>query len=158
MSLNIIVAIAENGVIGIDGKIPWKIPDDVKLFKEITTGNAVLMGKKTFDSLPSKFRPLPDRYNVVLSRSSANIPGVDVCRNFLEGAEKARSYGKDTFVIGGASVYEKALSLAEKLFISHIKGTFNGDTYFPKLDLANWSLEEERDFSDFVFRRYRRRN
>src|SRR3990172_100449 len=115
--MNIIVAMDKNRVIGKNNEIPWHISEEVMNFKKLTSGNTVIMGRKTFESIG---RPLPDRNNIVVSTSMPQTAGIDVCNSFEESIIKAKSYGKDIFVIGGATVYEQALPLADKMYISYV--------------------------------------
>ncbi len=150
----IIVGIPENRVIGNGINLPWHIPEDLKHFKEITTGNTVIMGFVTYKSLG---KPLPNRNNIVLNFDKIDIPGCDVCSSIPEAIEKAKSYGKDIFIIGGASIYKQFIPLVDKLYISHIKGSYEGDIYFPEYDESKWEVEYEEDKGSFVFKRYIRK-
>lgn len=156
MKLTLIAALSWPGrVIGKDGGLPWKLPADMQRFKQLTTGHAVLMGRKTWDSLPEKFRPLPDRYNLVLSRQTPlNPKGADKVRSVEEGIERARRWfdmredqgeeiPKDPqcFVIGGAQVYELALPLAKRMQLTLVHHRFEGDAKFPDFDLNDWKAE-----------------
>jgi dihydrofolate reductase len=118
-----------NGVIGRDNTIPWRIPEDMRHFREVTAGSAVLMGRLTWESLPPRFRPLPGRRNLVLSRTPQ------------EGAETFPSLEKalagvtgDVWVMGGSAVYAAALPFADRVEVTEIRETFEGDTYAPKID------------------------
>jgi len=155
MAIYIIAAMTKNRVIGKDNKLPWHISEDLKNFKRLTTGNTVIMGRKTFDSIG---KPLPNRHNVVVSRSVSVIEGVDVCHSFEEAMEKAKSYGKDIFVIGGGSVYALALPIADKMFISHVKKEYDGDTFFPEFNEADWDVESSEDHEEFELVVYVRKN
>ncbi|MEK6873097.1 MAG: dihydrofolate reductase [Nanoarchaeota archaeon] len=159
MSLSIIVAMTEQLVIGNKGRIPWHISEDLRLFKKITSGNTVLMGRKTYDSLPDKYKPLPDRNNIVITKNIKINSDfrVDFCYCLEKGIELAKSYEKSIFIIGGASIYEQTLPLVEKLYISHIKDFYGGDAYFPNINLENWKINEEQNFDNFVFRVYERK-
>ena len=156
MQLTLIAALTWPGrVIGRDGKLPWKLPADMARFKDLTTGHAVLMGRKTWDSLPEKFRPLPDRYNLVMSRQTPLNPrGADKVRSIEEAVEKARRWfdmredqgepvPKDPqlFVIGGAEIYALALPLAKRMALTFVHHPFEGDALFPEFDLATWTAE-----------------
>ena len=144
----IIAAMTKERVIGRDNKLPWNIPEDLINFKRLTLNNTVIMGRKTYESIPKKFRPLPKRHNIILSRSM-NAIGIDVARSFEEALRIADSYGNDIFFIGGPEIYRQALSFADTMFISYIKKNYEGDTYFPKFDQKNWRIEERHDFADF---------
>lgn len=157
MSLNVIVAMTEQRIIGDKGKIPWHIPADLRLFKKVTSGNTVLMGRKTYDSLLVK--PLPNRNNIVITRNIKLNSDfrVDFCYNLEEGIKTAEKYEKSIFIIGGASIYEQTINLVDKLYISHVKIPWHGDTYFPNINLENWNINEEQNFNDFIFRIYQRK-
>ena len=152
MEIIIIAAVAENGVIGRDGDIPWHIPEDLKHFKQKTSGHAVLMGRKTYFSLPEDYRPLSDRKNIVLSRSEPDVPEeVEVASSLEQGFEKASEHEK-CFVIGGAGVYEQSLDYADRLVLTEVEKNPEGDTYFPDWDEEEWKEveREERDGFSFV--------
>ncbi len=157
--VSIIAAFTKNRVVGKDGALPWHLPEDMKLFKELTSGKTVIMGRKTYDSLPAKFKPLPNRHNIVVSRSleSTSIAGVDVCPSVEAALEKAKSYGKEIFIIGGASIYQQALPYAAKMYLSQVKKEYEGDTYFPEFDVREWEIIETREFADFILKVYRRK-
>jgi dihydrofolate reductase len=134
--LSVVAAVARRGVIGRDNAIPWRIPEDVARFRDLTMGHAVVMGRRTWDSLPDRFRPLPGRRNVVVSRN----PGWSA-----DGAERAGSLDEalrllagapEVFVIGGAELYEAALPLADELLLTEIDADVDGDTLFPRFDRA----------------------
>ena len=125
MKLAIIVAIAHNRVIGKDGKLPWHISEDLKHFKRLTTGHAVLMGRKTFESIG---RPLPNRRNVVIS--STPQPGVETYRSIPEALEALKDQEK-VFVIGGGQLYACLLDSVEELYLTLVDKNIEGDTFFP---------------------------
>lgn len=134
MTVALVAAVARGGVIGRDGGIPWRLPEDVASFKELTTGHAVVMGRKTWESIPERFRPLPDRRNVVVTRNPAWK---------AEGAERASSVDEAlalladeerVFVIGGAEIYAAALPHADELVLTEIDLDVDGDTFFPDWD------------------------
>ncbi|MCP2249269.1 dihydrofolate reductase [Lentzea aerocolonigenes] len=127
--IGLIWAQAPGGVIGRDNAIPWRIPEDLKHFREITAGSAVLMGRRTWESLPERFRPLPGRRNLVLSRTPQ------------EGAETFSSLEKaladvtgDVWVMGGSAVYAATLPFADRVEVTEVREPFEGDTYAPKID------------------------
>ena len=134
----IIAAVAQNGVIGKDNALPWHLPEDLKRFKALTTGPAVLMGRKTWESLPPKFRPLPNRRNLVLTRDRHyDAPGATVVHS-LADAVKVSSGETALFVIGGAELYAHALPRADRLELTEIDAAFAGDAHFPAFDHAHW--------------------
>lgn len=153
----IIAAVSENRVIGKDGDIPWHIPEDLKHFREVTTGNPVIMGKTTFYSLPKEFRPLEDRTNIVLTRSGLENESVKEANSLEEAWKTAEKTGSDkVFIIGGASVYEQTLDEADRMIITKINREYDGDTFFPEWDRENWEEVEREDHEKFSFIEYKR--
>lgn len=149
---SIIAAVSDNFVIGNGLKIPWHIPEDFKLFKERTLNNVIIMGKNTWDSLPIK--PLPNRINIVLSKEKIEITRCFVVTNLDEAFNEASKYNKEIFVIGGASIYAQTIERAKYLYISHVKGNFEGDIFFPKFDKSKYKVVEEKEFDKFTFKKY----
>ena len=152
----IIAAVAENGAIGKDGDIPWHIPEDLEHFKQKTTGHPVIMGRKTYESLPENFRPLPDRTNIVLTRSDMDEEGIRVVRSLEEAYSIAEELDDKPFIIGGASVYKQALSEADKMILTEVKKEVDGDTFFPEFDREEWNEERREEHEDFDFVTYTR--
>lgn len=149
----IIVAMDEENTIGKDGDIPWHYSEDMKYFKEKTTGHSVLMGRTTYESLPKDFRPLPDRENIVLTRSNLSLgESVKVANSLEEGFEMAEN--EKVFIAGGASIYRQTLDLADKMLITRIPGDHNGDTSFPEFNEENWKLESSTESGDLIFEEY----
>ncbi len=139
--ISIIVAIAENNAIGKDNQLLWHLSEDLKRFKRLTTGHTVVMGKKTFESLP--FRPLKNRRNIVISDvKSEEIAGCEMAYSMDEAIEKMDA-GKENFIIGGGSVYRQFLPLATRLYITRVKHSFDADTFFPEIDFSDWILMEK---------------
>jgi dihydrofolate reductase len=151
--LGIVVAMTRDGVIGERGGMPWDLPADRRLFRQLTAGNTVIMGRLTFESLPAA---LPDRHNIVLSRSADHFPEATACRGFLEAVSLGWRLGRPLFIIGGAGVYRKALPLADFLHISWVTGVFSGDRRFPPFDLAAWEIVSTADHPGFQYVVYRR--
>jgi dihydrofolate reductase len=142
--ISIIVAIAENRAIGKNNDLLWHIPADLKRFKEITTGHAVLMGRRTFESLPR--RPLPNRRNIVVTDiSDEHLKGCEMVYNIEEALEKC-STSEETFIIGGASVYRQFLPYTDRLYLTLINKSFEGDVFFPEIDFTQWKLISSEDF------------
>ena len=158
MPLSIIVAMTDDRVIGANGRVPWSIPGEMKLFKELTVGNTVIMGRSTWDSLPERFRPLPNRINIVVSTTMGHQEGITVCRTIEEAIEKTHNYSKEVFSIGGAQIYAATLPLADTLHISWIRKKYEGDTYFPKIDLDRWTITETKEADEFTYKKYLRKN
>lgn len=151
---SIIVAHSKNNIIGKDNKIPWYIPDDLKRFKEITTGKTIIMGRKTFQSLPCV---LPNRKHIILTENknfTFNDSNVEICTNINEIIEKYQTSNEEVFIIGGGEIYSKFLDLSTKLFITEIDINLDGDSFFPKLDISKWNLVFESDkniFNDMTY-------
>jgi len=139
--LAMIAAVAKNKVIGNKGQLPWRVPEDLKFFKTMTTGHAIIMGKKTYDSTG---KPLPNRRNIVVTRSAIKIEGAEVCGSIDEAIARARETDAEPFVIGGAEIYRAAMAQATKLYITEIDQTPEGDTHFPDIDPADWRETERR--------------
>ena len=141
MDLTIIAAVSENNVIGIGGGIPWKIPEDMDHFKFLTMGHPVIMGRKTYESIPKNFRPLKNRKNIVLSSGLGPGDGIYVART-IEKALQLTSY-EDSYVIGGERVYRDFLPLANRMELTRIHEIYNGDAFFPKVDSNDWELVDD---------------
>ena len=142
MYINIIAAVAKNMAIGNENKLLYWLPNDLKRFKVLTTGHTIIMGRRTFDSLPKG--ALPNRRNVVLSRSLSELPGAEVFPD-LQSALDSCSESEDIYIIGGESVYRQAMSLANRLCLTEIDATPEfADAYFPEVDASLW-LEESRE-------------
>jgi dihydrofolate reductase len=136
MRISLVAALALNGVIGRDGGLPWHLPADLKRFKRLTLGHPVIMGRATYESIG---RPLPQRRNLVLSRSGFHADGVEVFSH-LDGAFAAVAGVEEVMVIGGARVYREVLPRADRLYLSVVHGEFDGDTRFPDIDPLAWSV------------------
>ncbi|GLX84015.1 dihydrofolate reductase [Thalassotalea loyana] len=136
--LSMIVAHADNRIIGKDNDMPWHLPADLAYFKKTTLGKPVIMGRKTYDSIG---RPLPGRQNIVISRDeSLNIEGVEVVQS-VEQALAVASGVDEIMVIGGGAIYAHCMPKADKLYITHIDAKIDGDTQFPDYDLENeWQM------------------
>ncbi|HEX2975291.1 MAG TPA: dihydrofolate reductase [Bacteroidales bacterium] len=143
--ISIIVAVSDDWGIGRNNELLWHIPEDLKRFKRLTTGKTVLMGKKTWESLPK--RPLPNRRNIVLT----DIPGEK-----LESAEMAYSInealsicnnGEEVFIMGGGSIYRQFLPMADRLYISHVHMTAPADIFFPKINVQDWKIVEKEEYA-----------
>ena len=146
----IIVGMTQKRVIGKNNSLPWYIPEDLKNFKELTTGNVVIMGRKTYESLPQKFKPLPNRHNIVLSSSMVSQEGIELCDSVENALHLAKSFQKGIFIIGGSTIYNQFLPFVDTMFISYINKDYGGDTYFPEFNLEEWSIEFQRDFEEFI--------
>jgi len=150
MKLSIIVAQAQNRVIGINNNLPWHLPEDLRYFKQVTMGKPIIMGRKTFDSIG---RPLPGRTNIVITRDGSYQPeGVKVVNSLEAARELAESIctidGCDeAMVIGGAQIYEQALSLADRLYLTQVHADVNGDAWFPAFHPGDWMEMGRDDFA-----------
>lgn len=144
MKISLIAAVAENGIIGKDGGIPWHLPDDLKHFKNLTTGHAIIMGRKTFESIG---QALPRRDNLVLTRSgNIDAPGCVVLSSLDAALAWCRDHGEsEAFVIGGEQLYRDALRIADRVYLTKVHGNFGGDTFFPVGGLASFA-EVEREY------------
>jgi len=150
----LIAGLTKNRIIGKDGSLPWHIPEDLRNFKQLTSGHTIIMGRKTYESIG---RPLPNRNNIVVSRTMEAADGIEVCSSFEEAMGKARQKEGDTFIIGGTSMFAEGLAVADTLYLSWIKKDYEGNIYFPAFDVNDWKMTEEKDFDDFVFTAYKRK-
>jgi dihydrofolate reductase len=159
-----IAAMSLNRVIGAGNRIPWHLPEDFKWFKQMTTGHIVVMGRRTFESIG---RPLPDRTTVVLSRSAFSHPGVHVIRRLTDLLNPpdvpipgltAAVATREVFVCGGAQIYEQALPFCSDLFLTLVKCTIEGDTFFPPFEHAFELIEEILDRPEFKIQHWRQRS
>ena len=141
--LSIIVAHSRNGVIGRDGDLPWHLPTDMKRFRELTTGGTVVMGRKTFESLPDAYRPLPNRRNVVLTSSGGYA--IDGCEVFGDLAGALAACGESAWVIGGGQTYAQALPHVDRVHATVVDADVDGDAFFPSLSDDEWRLVEESE-------------
>ncbi len=162
MRVSVVAAVARGGVIGRGNAIPWRIPEDMERFRLVTTGHPVVMGRKTWDSLPARFRPLPDRRNVVVTRNPAwadegaeRAGSLDDALRLVNGAERV-------FVIGGGQLYAEALPRADDLLLTEIEADVEGDTWFPgwkreDFDEVGRELHVSENGVEFSFVTYARR-
>lgn len=159
MKLALVVGVAENGVIGEGGDIPWEHSEDLAHFKQLTIGHPVIMGRRTFESIRDRLGgPLPGRLNIVLSRGDLSLPEGAVQADSLEAAiERAESTGTDVaYVAGGAEVYEQFLPRADRIHWTEIHEAHEGDTHFPDFDREAWEEVEREDHEDLSFIVYER--
>lgn len=158
--MRLIAALDKDHAIGKDNKIPWHIPQDLSLFKKHTLNETVVMGRKTYESILSYLnKPLPKRNNIVVSSTLEETNGIRVARSLSEALEiSQKEFGQRPFIIGGQNLYEQALPLAVEMYLSHIKKSYGGDTFFPKFDCAEWRAIYTEDFGEFVFKQYVRVN
>jgi len=135
-----IAALARNGVIGKANDLPWHLPDDMKFFMNTTKGHHVIMGRKNYESLPEKFRPLPNRTSIVVTRQhDYKAPGCTVVHQLEEGVKMAeKNSEKELFIIGGSEIYKLAMPFANKLYLTEIDAQIEGDTFFPSYKKESW--------------------
>ena len=169
MRISLIAAVADNGVIGKDNDLAWSLPNDMSFFKASTKGRHVIMGRKNYESIPHKYRPLPGRPNIVLSRNPEYDASPAVLSTSLEKAIKiAREAGEtDCYIIGGGQIYKEALDLGivDTMYLTHVHGNPEGDAFFPDFDPSEWDMQvidnhlsDERHEFPFTICAYNRKN
>lgn len=165
MKVSLIVAIDQESGIGKNNDLMWHLPADMKFFKETTTGHVVVTGRKNYDSIPARFRPLPNRENAVLTRNeNYEAIGAKVfssLENCLKHYETEQE--RTVFIIGGGQIYQEALAMdvVDEMFVTHVQKVYGADTFFPKIDLKKWKSEivfeheaDEKHEVGFVVKRY----
>ena len=161
MVVSIMVAVAENNVIGKDNKLIWNLPADLRLFKNLTMGHTIVMGRKTFDSIG---KPLPGRKSIVITRQrDYEVDGCQVVHS-LEKALKMVEKEEEVFIVGGAQIFELAMALADRIYLTRINHSFEGDTFFPEIDPNQWVqtavesfLPDEKNIYSYSFLTYNRK-
>lgn len=137
--IKIIVAASSNLVIGKDNDLPWRIPKDLEYFKTMTSGCSVLMGRKCWESIPAKFRPLPNRENIVVTRNTEYVAdGARIENDLVKVIEEFKSNGKTLWIIGGAEIYKESFEHADYLHITRVHGEFEGDVFLERFDENEW--------------------
>ena len=150
LPLAMVVAMARDRVIGRDGGIPWHFPEDMKHFRAVTRGHAIIAGRKTYQSIG---KPLPDRRNIVITRDREfAAPGCEVVASLEDALALAREHDDEPRVIGGAEIYARALPLATKLYVTDIARVVDGDVFFPAWDDGSWREVERRESGELLFR------
>lgn len=156
--ITVIAAVAENNALGKENQLLWHLPDDFKRFKAITSGHYIIMGRKTFESFP---KPLPNRTHVIISRQPNYQPEGCIVVNSLEKAIEACPKTEEVFIIGGGEIYRQSIEVANKLDLTKVHASFEGDTYFPEINLTQWKLvfeefhpKDERHDYAFTFQTY----
>lgn len=144
-TISLIAAMTKKRVIGKEGRMPWDIPEENALFKKTVLGSVLIMGRKTFEETGI----LKGCKTIVVTRTINRIDGVDVCRCLEDAIEKARTYRKEIFIIGGGAIFAQAINLADRMYLSFIKKDYPGDVFFPKFDLEDWTVEEREDYKRF---------
>lgn len=167
MIISMIAALSKNHVIGKDNDLPWKLPDDMKFFMQKTSGHHTIMGRKNYNSIPAKFKPLPNRTNIVVTHQvNFKAPGCIVVDSLEKGLKIAESNSeRETFIIGGAEIYRLGLPYATRLYLTEIHAEINGDTFFPEFDKRAWKEtsrqshhKDERHAYSFDFVVYEKNN
>jgi dihydrofolate reductase len=138
--ISLIVAVGDNNVIGKDNKLIWHLPADMKFFKEKTTGHCIITGRKNYESIPEKFRPLPSRTNIIITRQkNYHAPGTIIVNSVEDAIEKAKQTGdEEIFIIGGAEIFRQSLHYADRIYLTEIYHTFEGDVFFPEINKDEW--------------------
>lgn len=136
--ISLVVAMDRNGLIGVGNRVPWRLPDDMKYFRQITMGKPVVMGRKTYESIPDRFRPLAGRTNIILTKQLGYNAAGCIVTHSLSSALEAAHDAQEVMVIGGAEIYGQFLPTADRIYLTMIDGEFEGDVYFPELDREGW--------------------
>lgn len=166
MILSIIVAISSNLVIGKDNTLIWHMPADMKYFKDKTSGHCVITGRKNYESIPEKFRPLPNRTNIVVTRQTDyQAPGAIVASSIEKAIAIAKELGdEEVFIIGGAEIYKQSMPMVNRLYLTRIHHEFEGDAFFPEVDLEIFKLTnaephqaDEKNKYNYTFETYERK-
>ena len=161
MTISLIAAASENNVIGKDNKLIWKLPADMKFFREKTTGHHIIMGRKTFESTGV----LPKRTTIIISRNNdLTVPENCLLATSIEDAISKVKNDDEVFIIGGADIYKQSLAVADKIYLTRIHHIFEGDAYFPEIDASKWKLSseqvhqpDEKNQYAFTFLEYRKK-
>lgn len=157
--ITIVVAMGKNREIGVDNQLLWHLPKDLKHFKELTSGHPIIMGRKTYESIG---KPLPNRTNIVISRKNDWFEeGILIVGSIKEALKFAKKIDENVFVIGGGTIYEQTIDLADQLEITLVDATLEADTYFPKIDVKIWQKtqetcheKDEKNQYDFCFQTF----
>jgi dihydrofolate reductase len=150
MKVALIAAFSQNLVVGINNSLPWHLPEDLKYFKRTTSGKAIIMGRKTYESIG---RPLPNRTNIVISRNTDfSAEGVVIVTSIEEAIKHAESVNTingvdEVMIIGGAAIYQASLPMADRLYLTHVHANVDGDAYFPQVDFDQWKEVAREDFN-----------
>ncbi len=165
MIVSLIAAVAENMVIGKNNDLPWNLPDDMKYFMQTTKTHHVIMGRKNYESIPEKFRPLPNRRNIVITRQqNFQAPGCDVVHSLDDALSIAQKNNEaEVFIIGGAEIFKQGMKFTQRMYLTEIHAEVEGDIYFPPFDKTEWKEisrthhnEDERHKYAFDFVLYER--
>jgi dihydrofolate reductase len=145
MIISLIVAASTNNVIGKNNQLPWHLPNDLKFFKNTTWGMPLIMGRKTFQSLN---KPLPGRINIIITRQQDwHMEGIIVAHSLEEALEKAKATNcKEVFIAGGGEIFNQSIALADKIYLTRVHATIEGNVFFPAIDKSKWKLIDNEDF------------
>ncbi len=166
MIISLIAAVSKNLVIGKNNDLPWHLPDDMKFFMQTTKGHHCIMGRKNYDSIPDKFRPLPNRTNIVVTRQKGfKAPGCIVVNDIEKALELSKKNGEtEVFIIGGAEIYRQGMSVTQRMYLTEIQAEIHGDVFFPEFKKDSWKemkrvhhAADERHVYAFDFVVYDRR-
>lgn len=140
MIISMIAALSENHVIGKNNRLPWRLPDDMKYFMQTTKGHFVVMGRKNYESIPEKFRPLPNRTNIVVTSQPGFVaPGCHIVDSLQSAISMADKTGeKEVFLIGGSGIYNEGINITDRMYLTEIKAVIKGDVFFPQFDRTAW--------------------
>ena len=164
MIISLIAALTKNRVIGKNNDLPWRLPDDMKYFMQTTKGHTVIMGRKNYDSIPERFRPLPNRENAVLTRNTDfTAEGCTVFNSLTACLDYYKNDDRTVFIIGGGQIYKEALELGviDEMYVTHVAKTYDAETFFPEIDTSKWKSEtvfsqekDEKHEAGFMTKRY----
>lgn len=147
MGISLIAALSNNSVIGINGKIPWELKEDLTHFKETTLGSAIIMGRKTFESIG---KPLAERLNIVMTSNPKGLDGIQEVSSIENAIKVGLNFSENIFVIGGQSIYETFLPISTKMYLTFIDIEVSGDTFFPKWDKSEWEEVSRKRFKNKI--------
>ncbi len=147
MGISLIAALSNNSVIGVKGKIPWELKEDLTHFKETTLGSAIIMGRKTFESIG---KPLAERLNIVMTSNPKGLDGIQEVSSIENAIKVGLNFSENIFVIGGQSIYETFLPISTKMYLTFIDIEVSGDTFFPKWDKSEWEEVSRKRFKNKI--------
>jgi len=147
VGISLIAALSNNSVIGINGKIPWELKEDLTHFKETTLGSAIIMGRKTFESIG---KPLAERLNIVMTSNPKGLDGIQEVSSIENAIKVGLNFSENIFVIGGQSIYETFLPISTKMYLTFIDIEVSGDTFFPKWDKSEWEEVSRKRFKNKI--------
>lgn len=152
----IVAALTKERVIGRGNALPWRIPEEMKHFRSIVNGKTMLMGRATFESMKGMLASVGG-HSIVLTNSKMELKDADACGNLEEALDKGEEYGEDIYVVGGQSIFEQTIEIADMMCLSYIDGNYAGDKFFPSIDTGIWRVESRERFKEFEYVVYSRR-